>query len=344
MMHSKKGPVLITGGSGFIGENLISSLTTEYSLVVLDKIRPEHLPHGVQFINCDLTSRSGVREALSHLKKIKGEYLFSVIHLVANVQGTENLVQDLNQNFDVGQFIFSSSMTVYRPEKYKLTEDSPLNTTSEDSRSYIECEKIIRKAGPRIPSVILRIAAVYDEFGRAPGIVREIQSIYELLFSSLFSSQNEANRQSCIHIDDMTTVFQRILEKKGLLSNGLTLNVAEDKPLSFDEIRRIISHELPDETISYRIPSLITDHILQLKKIFILDPHEEYAYANFHLDTSLLKKTIRWTPIHSLQFILPKMIGYLVNYPGTWYRINNLERKPITTDLRKKVLRPVIHL
>lgn len=359
MMHTRKGPVLITGGSGFIGENLINSLMNEYSLIVLDKVRPQHLPHDVEFINCDITSKSSVRQALSYVKKTKGEYLFSVIHLIAyydpenpedslyddiNVKGTQNLVHDLFQNFDVGQFIYSSSMSVYRPQKNKLTEDSPLNPAWGYPRTKIKCEEIIRDASLRIPSVILRIAAVYDEFGRAPGIVREIRSVYEMSFSSLFSSQNESNRQSSIHIDDLTTVFQKILEMKGQLPSGLILNVAEERPLTFNEIRRIISHELPDESSSHRIPPLITDHVLQLKRMFVKEPLEEYAYANYHLDTSLLKKTINWVPEHSLQFTLPKMIEYLVNYPGTWYRINKLERKSIVTDLRKKVLKPVLHL
>lgn len=122
-----------------------------------------------------------------------GNRIASVIHLAAyydfsgkpsslyqeiTVGGTEKLLEVL-KSFEVQQFVFSSSMLVYKPTKpgQPINEDWPLAPSWDYPQSKVETEKIISEKRGNIPSVILRIAGVYNEEGNSIPIANQIQRI-----------------------------------------------------------------------------------------------------------------------------------------------------------------------
>src|SRR5688572_11451334 len=190
--------IVVTGGAGLIGSRLIRALSPEYTIVGLDVKAPEEnesVP-GTDFIECDLTEDHSVEQAFNTIRQQHGERIASVIHLAAyydfagepselyerlTVQGTSRVLREL-KNFQVEQFVFSSTILVMEPSKENemLTETSPLEDEPWDyPRSKIETEKLIRPERGNIPTMTLRIAGVYDAFGHTVAVALQISRIYQ---------------------------------------------------------------------------------------------------------------------------------------------------------------------
>ena len=180
-MDPRKGTIIITGSSGMIGSPLSAMLGAAYNAVGFDRAGPPYPPIEVECVSVDLTADDRIRRALARVRFAYGPRLASVIHLAAyydfsgepsplyeeiTVRGTERLLRALHEmQFDVEQFIFSSTMLVHAPGRpgERICEDSPVEPRWDYPRSKAETEKVIKAERGAIPSVILRIAGVYDE-------------------------------------------------------------------------------------------------------------------------------------------------------------------------------------
>src|SRR5215207_9927123 len=133
--------VLVTGSTGLIGSRVVKALSASYHIVGLDVKPPKVATLATDFVSCDLTKAASVADALRKVADQWGRDVASVIHLAAyydfsgepsplyeslTVEGTRRLLQQL-QDFNVEQFVFSSSLLVMKPveEGEKITEDSP---------------------------------------------------------------------------------------------------------------------------------------------------------------------------------------------------------------------------
>jgi len=167
--------ILITGGAGFIGSNLVKKLEKENEVVVLDNFssgKREYLRNcNATVINGDLRNKDLVLKATKDIEV--------VIHLAAhtsvidslknpsfdfenNVIGTLNLLEVSFKN-KVEKFIFASSNAVigdplYVPidEKHQVKPKSPYGASKLAAEGY--CTAFAEK---ELHTVILRFANVY---------------------------------------------------------------------------------------------------------------------------------------------------------------------------------------
>lgn len=113
--------ILITGGSGFIGINLIEKLIQENITVLNTDIVPPPNPNQVQYFRkIDINDFDSLNEVIN---KYQPDY---IIHLAARVDlngliideyktnftGTENLIKAINNTPSVKKIIYTSSMLV----------------------------------------------------------------------------------------------------------------------------------------------------------------------------------------------------------------------------------------
>ena len=134
--------VLITGGAGFIGSNLVDSLLKEnVSLVILDNYSTgriqnlEHIKKDIEIIECDISIKSDWTQKfkdvdcvfhLAALADIVPSIENPTNYFNSNVTGTFNVLQACTEN-DVKRFIYSASSSCYGiPDKYPTPEISKI--------------------------------------------------------------------------------------------------------------------------------------------------------------------------------------------------------------------------
>lgn len=340
--------VLVTGGSGYIGRALVSSLAPRYRVVSLDRSRPAEPPQGVDCAEIGLTSDQGVRAALQQVRSRHGRHVVSVIHLAAyfdmegkphpdyervTVRGTERLLRELRSSFELEQFVFASSMLVHapRPPGQRITEDAPVDPKLPYRESKIRTEALIREQRGDLPVVFVRPAGVYDDEGHAVFLAHQIARIYERKLNGRVYPGNLDTGQPYIHLDDLVDALLRIVERRKSLPAALPLLLAEEETLTFRELQHQIGCLVHGEQWdTLRIPQAIASAAAALEeKVLDEDPFirpwmVESASDHYEIDISRARQLLDWQPRHALRETLPKIVAALKVDPPGWYRSNKL--------------------
>jgi UDP-glucose 4-epimerase len=128
------GTIAVTGGTGFIGWNLVDRLVGEgYEVVIVDSIEPTR--EDVSFRDVDIRDSEGVSAAIKgcdavfHLAAVSNvDHAFRdpIRTVEANIVGLTNVLEAARQN-DVGRVVFASTVWVYSGCRGDgpLTEEDP---------------------------------------------------------------------------------------------------------------------------------------------------------------------------------------------------------------------------
>jgi nucleoside-diphosphate-sugar epimerase len=166
--------ILVTGGSGFIGTNLVSDLLKEnHNVTIYDKQESETYP--------DLCIVADVRDKEQLTRSMHRVDL--VYHLAAehhddvqpislydevNVGGAENMVYALKEN-NVSRLIFTSTVAVYGLNSETPNEDSPIKPFNDYGKSKYKAEIIFNdwvNSGNINCLTIVRPTAIFGEKNR----------------------------------------------------------------------------------------------------------------------------------------------------------------------------------
>lgn len=349
--------VIITGSSGMIGTPVCLRLAERgYQVAALDRPgaphAPEHHPLVTEF-ECDLTDEDSVKGAIDQIGNQFGRDIQSVIHLAAyydfsgadsplyqevTVDGTDRLLRQLS-DFKLHQFLFSSSMLVHRPCEIgqHIHENDPLEAKWPYPASKIETETLIREKYATVPSVFLRIAGVYTDWGKQPTLVQQIKRINEGQFESHFFPGDRNAGQSCLHLDDTVDAIVRTVEHRAALPFHSAILIGEPDPPSYQQLQDTISRCLNhDGWTTMWIPPAIAKlgasviDSFSSGKSFIKPFMIQLADDHYALDIEYAKNTIGWEPTHRLIDEVPKIVQRLKDDPESWYERNGLEAPEAT--------------
>jgi nucleoside-diphosphate-sugar epimerase len=348
-MDNDKQLFLITGSSGFIGQALAQHFSSKDHVIVgFDRESPpENSAEDCLF--CDLSSDESVQKTFELLRARHGNKITAVFHLAAyysfsgedsplykeiTVDGTERMLREL-QNFEVGQFIFSSSMLVHKPSQpgEKITEDSPLEPTWQYPKSKVDTEELIHKKHGKIPVVNLRIAGVYADDCHSIPIAHQIQRIYEGQLEGHLYSGNTDVRQSFVHVDDLVSAFECAVANAGNLPTDSTFEIGEPDAMSYKEMQKEFGMLLRGEdwkTFSVpkpiaKIGAFVEGEIPFVDKPFVKPWMVDHADDNYELNIDKARKVLGWNPKNKLSDVIPKMTESLKADPLKWYKINHLK-------------------
>jgi nucleoside-diphosphate-sugar epimerase len=340
--------IIVTGACGRIGAQICRRMGDQYRIVGFELLKALYASANEELVPVDLGSDESVHQAFMHIRNFYGNRIHSVVHLAAyysfdnkwsplydkiTVKGTERLLKAL-QKFEVEQFIFSSTMLVHAPgdPNQPMDENWPLRGNWGYPASKIETEKMIHEMRGSIPTVIMRIAGIYDDRCHSIPISHQIQRIYEKQLESRVFAGNIHHGASFMHMDDLVDALALAIQKRKSLPPELTILLGEPKTLSYDQLQRQISRLISGKEIStISVPkwfaamgAWVQCHIPFIPKPFIKPWMIALADDQYTLNISRAKQMLGWEPKRSLEATLPKMIEILKANPSQFYKENGL--------------------
>lgn len=346
--------VLITGMCGFLGLMLSKALAKDFRVLGLD--RESACANNPDCVPCDLTSDDDVEQAMEEVRKRGGGRIASVIHLsgyydftgepnplyaAVNVQGTRRLLRAL-QHFEVGQFVYASTMLVHAPTEpgVPITENWPVRPRWPYPQSKLETEELIQREHGAIPYVLLRIAGVYTDRIQPPTLAHQIQRIYERHFTSHVFAGIVSRGQAFVHLDDLLDAVVRTVSRRGKLPAELKLLIGEPSTMGYEALQNELGYLIHGETwetevlpkllaktgarLQEHLELVIPDSIDKGEKPFIKPFMVDLADDHYELDITRARTFLDWSPRHSLRDTLPIIVKALKADPLGWYKHNKL--------------------
>jgi nucleoside-diphosphate-sugar epimerase len=341
--------VLVTGSTGLIGSRVVQALAAAYHVFGLDMKPSNEDTPGAGFLTCDLTNSKSVADTLRQVADQCGRQVASVIHLAAyydfsgepsplyeslTVEGTRRLLQQL-QDFDVEQFVFSSSLLVMKPgeEGEKITEASPTEAAWDYPASKLQAEAVIQQERRTIPAVVLRIAGVYDEDCHSIPIAQQISRIYQKDLESYFFPGDADHGQPFVHLNDLVDCIARTVNQRSELEPYELLLIAEPDVMSYAELQERIGELIHGQQWpTIRLPKIVAKAGAWVKDKLSDDDDPEFikpwmidlADAHYPVEIGRARKILGWNPRHRLRNSLKEMIVRLKRDPVRWHKMNGL--------------------
>jgi UDP-glucose 4-epimerase len=148
--------ILVTGGAGFIGSNLVDRLSPENRVIVLDNLSSGSLSNleksrgRITLVKGDIRDRGLLKDLVTEV-----EFVFHLAANVGNVKSIEDPTFDMEVNVKgtlnlleaclnskIKRLVFSSSGAIFGEAKYlPVDEDHPLNPESPYGASKLAAEK-----------------------------------------------------------------------------------------------------------------------------------------------------------------------------------------------------------
>jgi len=249
--------ILVTGGAGFIGSNLVDKLSPDNTVVVLDNLfsgllsNLEKSKDRITFVKGDVLDKALVKDIVAEV-----DYVFHLAAHVGNIRsikdpnfdmevnigGTLNLLEAC-RNSNIKRLVYSSSGAIFGEAKYlPIDEEHPLNPESPYAVSKLAAEKYCfafhKVYG--VPTTALRYFNVYGP--------RQDTSEYANAIS-IFLSRIREGKPLTIFGDGKQTrdfIFVKDVAKANILAAthpsavGEIFNIATGKENSIKELVDII--------------------------------------------------------------------------------------------------------
>jgi len=272
--------VLITGGAGYIGSELVHKLATKEEiseLVIYDNLHRGnyHFFTGVRKLDSNKVRfvKGDILDGRKFRKTLEG--IDTVFHLAANVTtpfsdqdphffeqvnhwGTAEVVYAVEQS-EVSKFIYLSSVSVYGSQDDLVNIHTPLNPRTFYGISKMRGEEHVQRLFPKIPTYIVRSGNVYG-YSKA---MRIDAVINKFMFDAQFANRITINGDGNQH--------RAFIEMKFLV-NALDAMMNSDLPSD--------NYNLVDKNLS------VLDIADTLKEIY---PSLEMIFVNQHLKMREIK-------------------------------------------------------
>jgi nucleoside-diphosphate-sugar epimerase len=288
--------LLVTGGTGFVGRNLIREIgKTRKDIRILSKdfegakkMYPKY-----EVFKGDVTRQetlSGVAKDIDMVIHLAGivsyskprEEMFRI-----NVKGTKNILRACER---ANKLLFASSVSVYGEIRGQADESYPRDPRNFYGESKREAENLVRDSGMR--NLIFRIAPIYGE--GSPVWQRNLS-----LLERGFPIPKTENMIHVTHIKNAVQAFVLGMKPK---SEGI-YNIADEEPVGFVEFAKTLVEMLgrKPKTLPYWMVSL-------LARIKGMKTYLDVLTMNRNYDIANARKELKYNPELDFQKELRKMV------------------------------------
>jgi nucleoside-diphosphate-sugar epimerase len=296
--------VLITGGSGFIGTNLVEHyLRAGHSVRAVDIMaprQPRHLPH---FRAVDLRDAGALRRAVTEFEPELVFHLGARTDLrgrapadyTGNTEGVANMVRALNELQSVRLAVFASSMLVCRLGYVPQREDEYC-PTSAYGQSKAEGESIVRRlAAPKLRWLIVRPTSIWGPWFGSP-----YRDLFDAIQRGIYAQPRGLRvRRSYGFV--LNTVHQ--LHELGCCAGGELLGraiyLADEQPTELTEWVRLIQSALGRRPVR-ELPMPLLSAVARLGDALAAVGFQRFPMSTRRLQNMTTDAVYDTQPIHSV--------------------------------------------
>lgn len=314
--------LLITGGSGFIGMNLVSHLAERYELMNIDIKKPKINEHLKFWKNVDITDFEQLKHAI---EEFKPQY---IIHLAArtdlngetlndynaNIQGVENIAKIAKGLKQLKKIIITSSMLVCHVG-YIPKDQFDYSATTLYGKSKIETERITWQTEFNCDWAIIRPTSIWGPWFDVP-----YRNFFNMVKKKMyFHIGNKGCTKTYGYIGNSVYQIEQILKTDTTSSENKVFYIGDEPPINIKEWADQIASELnykihtvPWSIIkvlalvgdmmkkmginapmsSFRLKNMTTNNIIDLKPTYEIAPNPPYKRLE------AIKETLKWMEKH----------------------------------------------
>lgn len=239
--------ILITGASGFVGQNLTNHLKN-YNLITISR------KNGFDYnlIDNDFLDNNKI-EIIIHLAG-KAHDLKKTSNDSEYYEANTDLTISLFDSFlksNAKTFIYLSSVKAVKDLiETSLTEDTEPTPISVYGKSKLEAEKylLLQQLNNNKKLFILRPCMIHG-----PGNKGNLNLLYKLVSKNLpWPLGSFENKRSFCSVDNLNFIIEQLISKDDI-SSGI-YNIADDEPLSTNQIIELIANTQNHKSIIINLP------------------------------------------------------------------------------------------
>jgi nucleoside-diphosphate-sugar epimerase len=300
--------VLILGGNGFIGRNIIKkAIKLNWKIYSLNKNKSYHNIHNIIDLTIDVNNYEDVKNKISNLKF---EYVINCLGYVNHSSfskdgydviqnhfiGILNIIKCLNRS-SLKKFINIGTSDEYdfnlepKNEEMHILPRTCYSFSKYTISNFLKMLHITEK----FPSITLRLFLAYGPGQNKERFIPQI--ILGCISNSEFSvSKGDQIRDFC-HIDDVVNAI--ILSLESTINNGEIYNIGSGNPI---KIKNLVDKIVKKITFG--------------KPIFGALPYKEFEHMNLYADVKKAEIDLKWSSKISIDDGLEDTINF--------YKLNNI--------------------
>lgn len=255
--------ILVTGASGYIGRDFLTSLSDKY-------------PHSTVYVLVNKTEvilrqntvviRKDIRNVSAQDFSVNFTYVYHFAALAhdnfssddiedINVEGTRNLLNALSEK--CSHFIFMSSSNVYGDVGKGITENSKTSTSAQLMLAKLKCEELIMASS--IKNIMIFRLALVISFD-SPGNIKSIRDMINKTSILPFGAAN--TKRSYLNKYDLVSFLSDIPTNK--IQGKHIINLATDEQQSFKDLILKFAHLEDKQVCLFYFPSFIFMALLSI--------------------------------------------------------------------------------
>ena len=221
--------ILITGGSGFIGTNMVNYYEDNgIEILNIDIVSPLKKEHNLYWKNCDINHLDNLTKVIKdfmpthvmHLAAGTGMDVSNISHFKTNIDGIKTLIKACNTIDTIKKIVFTSSLLVcertYLPQH---NEDFKPDTLYGESK--VLGEKIIRESNLSTSWSIVRPTAVWGPWFRS-----SYTTFFNLVTKGLYANPGKKKLvKPATYVGNTVYMMDKIIEAND--SNGEVYYLAD---------------------------------------------------------------------------------------------------------------------
>lgn len=226
--------ILITGGTGFVGSNIIKKLKKNKDIqITVFSREKEGIERNVEYLKCDLTNKQSIQKNLNKIDTID-----RILHLASlnPIRESREICEDVNQNLlssiyllelvpeNLKNFVFSSTIDVYGiPKRLPINETHQTEPYTYYGACKLASEKFLKIGLNKInvPFTVLRYSQIY---GPNDPVIKAIPSFIQKIrnHQSPVIFGDGSNFRDYVYIEDIAdaTILALSNEYDGVLNLG----------------------------------------------------------------------------------------------------------------------------